>query len=267
MNALSESGIKRDAVSYNEISPTQRAFEIVEIIAKAGSASIVEIIAAMNMPRTTAHRIVNNLEEQGYIYRVRARGRYVVAPRLVRLAGDTLWAASTLSPAHAVLTEIARLATGTSSLAILQMGEVAYIDSAVADSPLMLKFQTGQRAPLYCVSSGKVFLANMDRKILDRYLATGPWEPVTRSTIVDAQRLLVEVEATRTRGYALAESEFVDGVVGAAVPVAGAGRRPIAALTVSVPRARQSLDDLRNMVPALQHCAEKLSFILLTLGQ
>src|SRR3546814_6109666 len=85
------------------------------------------------MPRTTAHRIVNSLEEQGYVYKARARGRYVVAPRLVELAANTLWAASTLSPAHAVLTEVAHVATGTVSLAIFQRGEVAYIDSAVSD--------------------------------------------------------------------------------------------------------------------------------------
>lgn len=253
--------------TYNEISPTQRAFEVVEIIAREGSATIAEIIAAMDMPRTTAHRIVNSLEEQGYVYKARARGRYVVAPRLVQLAAHTLWAASTLAPAHAVLTEVAHMATGTASLAIFQLGEVAYIDSVVADSPLMLKFQTGQRAPLYCTSSGKIFLANMDRKTLDRYLATGPWEPATQRSIVDPALLRLEVEATRTRGYALAESEFVDGVVGAAVPIAGAGRKPIAALTVSVPQARQSLDGLRAQIPTLQRYAGKLSAILGSLGQ
>src|SRR3546814_11310238 len=152
------------------------------------------------MPRTTAHRIVNSLEEQGYVYKARARGRYVVAPRLVELAANTLWAASTLSPAHAVLTEVAHVATGTASLAIFQRGEVAYIDSAVSDSPLTLKFQTGQRAPLYCTSSGKILLANMASKTLNRYLGTGPWDPIPKRTIVDPGLHAPGGEKTRTRG-------------------------------------------------------------------
>jgi DNA-binding IclR family transcriptional regulator len=187
----------------------------------------------------------------------------MVAPRLVRLATDALKAASALSPAHEVLREVAHAVTGTCSLAILQGGEVAYIDSAVADSPLMLNFQTGQRAPLYCTSSGKVFLASMDKKMLDRYLATGPWNGITRRTIVEPRRLREEIERTREREYAMTESEFVEGVVGAAVPVSGPAGHPLAALTVSVPEARQTLEDLKRLIPLLQRSAAKLSRILL----
>jgi len=248
--------------SHGDISPTQRAFEILEFIAQHGPVSIAEIIVAMDTPRTTAHRIVNSLEQYGYIHKLRWRGCYAVAPRLVRLAGHALCAASALTPAHAVLAEVARMATGTSSLAILQVGEVVYIDSVVAESPLMLKFQTGQRAPLHCTSSGRIFLASMDRRLLDRYLATGPWESLTPKTIIEPERLLLEIDATRTRGYALADSEFVEGVVGAAVPVIGPQRRPIAALTVSVPQVRQSIKSLEAMIPALQDCARKIAYAL-----
>lgn len=250
---------KRD----EEVSPTRRAFEILELVARTGSTTVAEVGEAMGLPRTTAHRMVANLEEFGYIHRSVGRGRYVVAPRLVRLATDALHAASASSPAHELLREVAHAATGTCSLAILQGGEVAYIDSAVADSPLMLSFQTGQRAPLYCTSSGKVFLAAMDRKTLDRYLATGPWRAVTRRTIVEPKRLREEIALTRKRGYAMADSEFVEGVVGAAVAVTGPGRHPLAVLTISVPIARRSLHDLERLIPLLQGSATKLSKVLL----
>lgn len=250
---------KRD----EDVSPTRRAFEILELVARTGSTSVADVGAAMGLPRTTAHRMITNLEEFGYIHRAIQRGRYMVAPRLVRLATDALKAASALSPAHEVLREVAHAVTGTCSLAILQGGEVAYIDSAVADSPLMLNFQTGQRAPLYCTSSGKVFLASMDKKMLDRYLATGPWNGITRRTIVEPRRLREEIERTREREYAMTESEFVEGVVGAAVPVSGPAGHPLAALTVSVPEARQTLEDLKRLIPLLQRSAAKLSRILL----
>src|SRR3546814_20682091 len=105
--------MKKKDTAYSEISPTQRAFEVVEIIAREGSATIAEIITVMAMPRTTAHRIVNSLEEQGYVYKARARGRYVVAPRLVELAANTQWAARTLSPAPAAFTVRKRVGEGT----------------------------------------------------------------------------------------------------------------------------------------------------------
>ncbi len=247
-----------------DVSPTRRAFDILELVARSGSASVAEVAEAMALPRTTAHRIVSNLEEFGYIHRSVGRGRYVVGPRLVRLAGDALKAGSSLSAAHELLRQIAHEATGTCSLAVLQGGEVTYIDSAVADSPLMLSFQTGQRAPLYCTSSGKTFLATMDRKSFERYLATGPWRGVTGHTIVEPQKLRAEIERTRKRGYAMTGSEFVEGVVGAAVAVPGPGRHPLAALTISVPEVRQSLADLERLIPLLQRSAAKLSKLLLS---
>lgn len=153
---------KQGDIPHADRSPTQRAFEILEIVAQRGSVSIAEIIETTGIPRTTAHRIINNLEEYGYILKMHTQGRYVVAPRLIRLAGHTLCAASTLAPVRAVLTDVARLVTGTSSVAVLQVGEVVCIDSVVADVFLRLKFPSGRRYPLYCTSSGKVFLAGMN---------------------------------------------------------------------------------------------------------
>ena len=245
-------------------SPTQRAFEILELIARNGLVSVGDIIAATDIPRTTAHRLVNHLEAFGFIHRALARGRYQVGPRLVQLASDTLCAASRSTGAHALLSEVARVVVGTSSLAILQDGEVVYINSAVADSPLLLRFQTGQRAPLYCTSNGKVFLASMERKLFEEYMSLGTRRGLTARTIVDEKRLRAEIQNARKLGYAMADSEYVDGVVGTAVPIKGKRGVPIAALTVSVPAARHSVEELKQFLPFLQMTADKFSNIYLS---
>lgn len=248
------------------LTPTGRALEIIEMAASRGTVTVSDVVMSLGIPKPTAHRIVGALEEMGFLNRAIGRGKYIVAPRLVMLASNVLQAACVYSPAHALLVEVARLTVGTCSLAIQQGGEIVYIDSAVADSPLMLGFQTGQRAPLYCTSSGRIFLSYMDRQTFEAYLETGPWQAHTVLTITEPQRLREEVEHTAHMGLAMTDSEYVDGVLGAAVAVLGPRNKPIAALTISIPRVRSSLEQIHKMVPFLKSTAKRLSTILVSLG-
>lgn len=47
------------------------------------------------------------------------------------------------------------------------------------------------------------------------------------------------------------DSEYISGVVGAAVPIRNKEGQVTAALTISAPRGRRSLDEIRTMVPTL----------------
>ncbi|TDY15718.1 IclR family transcriptional regulator [Paraburkholderia sp. BL6665CI2N2] len=245
-----------------EVSPTERAFHIIEMTAQLGRVSTVDIITALGIPKTTAHRLVSNLEELGFLEHGIERGRYQVGPRLLELATNVLTTAFSHGPVHALLMELSRRTSETVSLGVMRGSEVVYVDSAIGNSPLTLNFQKGHRTPLHCTSSGRVFLANMDQKQLDAYMLSGPWEPITPYTIVDPDRLRQEIDMVRTQGYATNDSEFAIGVVGAAVPIAARNGRVIACLSISAPKARKSLEDITLFVPTLQAAALRITKIL-----
>jgi hypothetical protein len=92
----------------------------------------------------------------------------------------------------------------------------------------------------------------VEKKQLDAYMLSGPWEPITPYTIVDPDRLRQEIDLVRKNGYATNDSEFAIGVVGAAVPIAGPSGRIIACLSISAPTARKSLVEVRLLVPMMQ---------------
>lgn len=248
--------------SEPEVSPTERAFHIIEMAAQAGRVTTADITAALGIPKTTAHRLVSNLEEFGFLEHGVERGRYQVGPRLLELATNILAASTLHGPIHALLMELSRRTGETVSLGVMRGSEVVYIDSAIGHSPLTLNFQKGHRAPAHCTSSGRVFLANMEKKQIEAYLLSGPWEPITPYTIVDPERLRVEIELARKNGYAINDSEFAIGVVGAAVPISGPHGRIIACLSISAPKARKSLEQITLLVPTLQAAALRITKIL-----
>ncbi|WP_144630489.1 IclR family transcriptional regulator [Bordetella genomosp. 13] len=245
-----------------EVSPTERAFQVIEMVAQTGRVTTANIVSELAMPKTTAHRLVSNLEESGFLEHGMERGRYQVGARLLDLATNILAVSASSGPIHALLTELSRLTAETISLGVLRGSEVVYIDSAIGRSPLTLNFQKGHRTPAYCTSSGRVFLASMEKRQLDAYLLSGPWEPYTPNTIVDPEQLRTEVALVRKNGYAVNDSEFAIGVVGAAVPIMGPSGRIIACLSISAPKARKSLDDIRALVPVLQAAALRVTQIL-----
>jgi IclR family transcriptional regulator, acetate operon repressor len=90
----------------------------------------------------------------------------------------------------------------------------------------------GVRTPLHCAADGKVLLAFDDARVDLAALTTR-----TKRTIVDPEALRRELASVRRRGFAVAEGELEEGLVGVAVPVWEAGSC-IAALCVSGPEYR-----------------------------
>ncbi|RDU97208.1 IclR family transcriptional regulator [Trinickia dinghuensis] len=252
--------------SDSEVSPTERAFHVIELVARSLSVSTVDLMSALGIPKTTAHRLIGNLEELGFLQHGIERGRYQVGPRLLELATHILSGTASHGPIHALLMELSRRTAETCSLGVMRGAEVVYIDSVSGNSPLTLQFQQGQRAPLHCTSSGRIFLAHMEKKQLEAYFLSGPWEPITPYTIVDPDRLREEIALVRKQGYATNDSEYAIGVVGAAVPVFGQSDRVIACLSLSAPKARKSLEDITLHVPLLQSVAQRITRILILQG-
>ena len=243
-------------------SPVGRLFSILELAGEIGAISVADVVHTLDIPRPTAHRLVATLEAQGYLQRRAAKGRYGPAPRLVDLAVAVLNATIISAPIQTVLADLARKTGETCSLAILSSGMVEYMASAVGDSPLTLQFQAGQRAPIYCTSTGRVLLAGLDEIHLAAYARTGPWHAITPHSITDPIKLLDRVRQTRLQGFALNDSEYIVGVVGVAVPVKNKAGQVLASLTISAPKIRKNIDDLKALLPALRQSATRISRVI-----
>jgi|KBSSwiStaDraftv2_1062776.scaffolds.fasta_scaffold76164_3 IclR family acetate operon transcriptional repressor len=243
-------------------SPVGRLFGVLELAGQIGTISVADVVDTLDLPRPTAHRLVATLEGQGYLQRRPAKGRFGPAPRLVELAAAVLNSTLISAPIQTVLADLARRTGETCSLAILSSGMVEYVASAVGDSPLTLQFQAGQRAPIYCTSTGRALLSGLSESHLSAYMSTGPWSAITPHTITNPAKLQDRVRQTRATGFALNDSEYIVGVVGVAVPVKNKQGQVLASLTISAPKIRKSIDDLKALLPALRQSAMRISRVI-----
>jgi DNA-binding IclR family transcriptional regulator len=94
------------------------------------------------------------------------------------------------------------------------------------------------RGEAHALAIGKVFLAAVATETFSDALAAGHVPSFTPATITEPALLKVELARVRTRGYALDEEEFAEGICCVAAPVFGEAGRLVAALGVSVPTFR-----------------------------
>ena len=112
--------------------------------------------------------------------------------------------------------------------------EVVYVDSVRGARAASLQFEPGERVPIHCTSTGKLFLAELDDAGLSRFLGHRPLPRYTPSTVTEPATLLVPVREVRRRGWAATDGEYVAGVVGCAVPIRGRNNAMLASLAVAI---------------------------------
>ena len=98
----------------------------------------------------------------------------------------------------------------------------------------------------YCSAIGKVLFAHLPEAERERYLAGGPFVPLTARTIVDPARLRGELDAIRICGFAIDDEEIAPGLRCMAVPLRNSDGAVQAAISVSQAlTSRHRVDDVR----------------------
>jgi IclR family acetate operon transcriptional repressor len=151
-----------------------------------------------------------------------------------------------------------RAAAETVNLVIATQDEVVYLDQVESAHLVKMFTQPGMRAPLYCTGCGKVILASRPAEAVDALLGA-PMRRHTSHTITTREALEVELERIRRDGFALDNEEMEEGVRCVAVPVFDRRGAVAAALSVSGPTTRMTLQRAMSIAPVAKGIALELS--------
>ena len=240
--------------------PTIKALAVIETLATARRPlGVSEISALQGMPKPTTHRIVRMLENEGLLQREPGKRRFVPGARLLQLGLGIISASMLSAPRHAILEALSNEIGETCNFGVMVGSNAIYLDRVESAWPLGLRFESGSRVPLHCTAMGKLFLSLLPSRKRALLLRTIPLHRYTENTMTDPARLDRELEKIRALRISTDNQEFLTGVVCVAAPVSGPNRQPVAALAISAPLARMTLEQGLQHVPLLQAAAERLS--------
>jgi DNA-binding IclR family transcriptional regulator len=217
----------------------QRACSVLHLLAaERRPLNAREISAGLRLNLTTCYHLLNTLDHEGFLQRDGNR-RFRLGHRIGELH-DAFEAM--LAPDDRLLRSLAELNQRT--------GETSYLGTWDGDDVVSVAVREGRggvrvrglylgyRDHAYARAVGRALLAYREDGFIDAYLARTQLEPLTEKTRTDPESLRRCLAKVRAEGYAVDLEEFTRGVCCAAAPIFDANGFPVAAFSVSVPKAR-----------------------------
>jgi DNA-binding IclR family transcriptional regulator len=223
-----------------------------------GPLSVQRLSEAFRSSRSSTYRYVQILRKRGLVEEADVPGHFRLGPMVLRLARTFGGDAHLKSLADPILQELAA-EFGESVMLTRRSGHSVLVLSSI-DSPQIIRvnIEAANNSPLHVGSFGKLHLAYIDAREVDRYLRH-PLRAVAPHTVTDPAALRAELDTTRAQGYALSDSEVEPGMRSLSVPVLDEGGSLMAVLTLAGPAFRMPLAPLRRHAPRLMAAAAQIA--------
>jgi len=219
-----------------------------------GPLGISELARRTGLPKSTMHRLVNEMSQQGLLDRVSEPSAFRLGMRVFEF-GETANSQRHLRDIAIPYMADLREATGqTVHLAVVDGTDVVYIQILRSKDAPRLPSRIGGRVPAHATAVGKAILAFADEGTINRVIEHG-LATVGPRTITAPGILLRQLARIRSTGVAYDLEESAPGGVCAASPVLDRNGRAVAAISVSGWSGRLNV---RRIGPAVRTAARAL---------
>lgn len=229
-----------------------RAMEVIDIVSTNKSGvGVTEIASQMDINKSSVYRILNTLEEYGFIEQNKESGKYKLGYKFLEISSRLLDSMDLRTEAAPFLQSLEDYTNEVIHLVVYDQGEVVYLEKLEGSETLRMHSKVGRRAPVHCTSVGKAILAYMEENRVREILEKRGLPKHTDHTITDVDLFMKELKNVKEQGYALDLEENEQGIICIAAPIFDHTERVLASLSISGTSLRMTeerLDDLKERV-------------------
>jgi IclR family KDG regulon transcriptional repressor len=230
--------VKEDDNSAYENQSVMKAFRLIELLSEKAEMSITELGSTLGLNKGAVFRFISTLKSIGYIEQNPINEKYFLTIKLFEIGSRIMTRLNEVQEAHTVMEQLAQKTNETVHLAILSNENVVYLDKIDSKHALRIFSRVGNQAPCYCTGLGKVLLAWLSDKEVDKIVKEKKMIKFTDTTITSLAALKKELQKIRGQGYAIDNQEHEKGIQCIAVPIRNRDKKIIAAISVTWPEIR-----------------------------
>jgi IclR family transcriptional regulator, pca regulon regulatory protein len=234
------------------VNSVAKAFKVLNAFDKGhGSLTLSQIAQRTGMDVSTAQRFTHTLTQLGYLRKDPATRQFELAIKTLDLAYHYTRGSRLVDRAMPVLQHLSKETEEAVSLTILDGTEIVFVSRFLSRQSLNTDVITGSRLPAYCTSPGRAILSRLAETTVRDLLARTDLREYTPATPTDVDDVLSRLVEARANGYAAAFEEIYHGDASVAAPVLGPDGEVAAAVSIAIPLARLSREDILATFPKL----------------
>lgn len=212
--------------------------------------TLTEIALEVDLARSTTSRILATLESHDFLARDEDSQKYYLGSEMARLGALCYANLDFRKIALPFMIELRDLYNESISLYVVEGDQRVCVERVESTHPLRRVVNIGDRLSLTRGASGRLLLAYMDKKHIEKIVNNDP--------VITIEAL----EKARKSEYTISRGEREAGVTSIATPIFNAQKRVVAALTISGPSDRLAEEDIPERVKTLQRYAKLISAAL-----
>ena len=248
----------------HRVQSVERALLLLEILSEVGKPiSLSELTEKASLNISTVHRLLHTLMSSHFVEQDLNTGKYRLGLRMFEIGSKALYSLDIRQVAKPDLQEMVDKCNETVNLAILEQGEVVYIEQVESTNMIKMFARVGSRGPAHCTAAGKALLAYVKESELEDIISKKGLIKFTENTITDPEKIKEELKKIREQGYSLDLEEMEEGVNCVAVPIKNYENKVVAAISVSGLASRITREHLDSfLIKKIKDTAMKISLNL-----
>jgi DNA-binding IclR family transcriptional regulator len=245
----------------SNVQSIDRALIILEIIANNEKVSLKELVMKTGLSKSTVHRLVNSLINNGYVQQNEITAQYEITFKMFQLGNKRVQNIDFLNVAKSMISQLTTTLGETCHLVVEDNNEVLYIDKFVpSDNTRAMASKIGKRAPMYCTAVGKSILSTYTDEKIEEIWNDSNIIKLTENTITDFKNFMIEIENIREQGYSVDNEENENGIYCVSTYFVNYRNELQGAISLSFPISQ--MDKKEYFIEKLTSCAHKISRLL-----
>lgn len=202
--------------------------------------SAADVSRKVQIPTTTAHRLLAALTQSGLLVRNAETSKYTIGPEMFVLGNLYLQKMDLFQAAQPVVKTLNELTRESINVAILDKGNCIWVMREDSHHGLIDNIHVGSIFPAYCPALGRALLSELTETGIDSLYPEEKLQQITNKTISTKTELKLRLKQVRESGISFDSESTIEGVVAFASLIRRADGIAVAALGIALPKNRMN---------------------------
>jgi IclR family acetate operon transcriptional repressor len=243
-----------------QVQSLTRGLNILEALARAeGGLTLTDVAQRVDLPPSTAHRLLATLDRMGYVYQAGDLGRWYVGLQAFTVGSTFLASRDFVAQSHPHMRRLMEQSGETANLAILDGTGAVFIDQVQCREMMRTIVKLGSRVPLHASGVGKAMFAALPDDEIEAILKVKGLPRITANTITSPETMWAAIRVIRQRGWSFDDEEHALATRCVAAPIYNEHAEVLGAISLAGPSSRLPDERIKQLGPLVAHIAEELT--------